>query len=348
MKIYRNMKSIVGNNLIYLFILGIFMPAALWPLLSLMSKDKSSEVATLSAVMFLLIICCIGFSLYLLYVLFVHIWGMRKPTIEITELGIRYPYLLRDNPEITWKEIKKFEYVVDTSGENTDYYIVVELQDNVDVRPFKKVPGISLMNVLQKKYDHQILVFFEDIIKDYSLPDLTDRLNAERKRATVPHAFIHKDEPVLYQKSEVPLKDVFKKIIVVSIALLAPSYLMMKDWDISSKIFFIFLGVVIIFVVLKILYDRFCELFSPNIAISFDQEGIVVLDDQKFSPPIAWEDILRINIEEKQTNRNFGKPILVIELSSSVPAKKKHYEITNQLKDTSVYEVMHSLEHYWR
>lgn len=348
MKIYRNMKSIAGNNLIYIFMLGLFLPISLWPLLSALSDEKAIQLSGFRVVFILLLMCSIGVALYMLYVLLVHLWGMNQPTIEITASGIRYPYLLRHNPEITWAQIKKFEYVRDRSGRHTDYYIVVELENGLDLGDFRNMPGLSLLKTVQKRYDHQILILFDDIIKDYSLSDLTDRLNAERKRMTEPRTLIHTDESIFYSKNEIPLSRQLKLIAAASVGFLAPSYLLTRDGDSSFTIFTLIFGAAMVLIILKLFYDRIREFFSPDIAISFTQEGIVILDDQKFSSPIVWKDILRINIEEKHTNNKFGEPILVIELAPFVNTKKKHYVIANQLKDTSVYEVMHSLEYYWQ
>lgn len=344
MKIYRDMRRIVGENFLSTLILGIVIPVSMWPLLSLMSQDKS--IGGLTSLFVLVLIACIGAALYFIYVWFVHFWGMKKPTIEITEAGIRYPYLLRDNPEITWAQIKKFAYVQDRSGQSTSYYIVVELENSIDVGVFKKVPGLSLLKAVQKKYDHPILIFFEDIIKDYSLPDLADRLNAERKRMTESHAFIHKDEPVFYSKSDMPLTKQLTPIGLTSVGFLAPPYFLIRD-NSELKIFMMIFGAVMILIILKLLYDRICEFFSPDIAISFDEEGIEILDDQKFLPPIAWQDVLNIEIETQQKGKKIAQPVLVIELKSSVNADKKYYEIFNTLKDTSVYEVKNSLDHYY-
>lgn len=351
MKIYRNMKSIVGNNLIYLFLIGIFLPVVLWHLRSLMLVDKSPEVATLSAVMFLLIICCIGYSIYLLYVLLVHLWGMRKHTIEITTSGIHYPYLLRDNLEITWKEIKKFEYVIDTLGENTTYYIIVELQQNVDVQPFNKVPGIGLINTLQKKYDHQILVFFEDIIKGHSLSDLADYLNAERKYAVEPPIFINQN-PVLYQMIGAPLHYVIKAVALSCVAflLVLMSVFIFNLQSFYSKMIIVILAVMIGLIVLKFLSDRIANQVQPPIALRFDQDGITVLNGQKFLPPIPWSNIQHLEIRKRiKSSRQRPKELfLLIEVIDIESDEVKSYEINNDLQDTSVYEVMSSLKHYWR
>ena len=163
---------------------------------------------------------------------------------------------------------------------------------------------------------------------------------------TESHAFIHKDEPVFYSKSDMPLTKQLTPIGLTSVGFLAPPYFLIRD-NSEFKIFMMIFGAVMILIILKLLYDRICEFFSPDIAISFDEEGIEILDDQKFSPPIAWQDVLSIEIETQQKGKKIAQPVLVIELKSSVNADKKYYEIFNTLKDTSVYEVKNSLDHYY-
>lgn len=343
MKIYRDMKRILWRYMLYIFCSSILFIVML-ELVELLMIDKSG-----GGLGFILVLLLIGVGiivLYSVYCVILHLFCIYQPTIEITEAGIRYPYLLRDNPEISWENIKKFEYIEDSDGDSTSYYIVVELENSIDVGAFKKVPGLSLLKAVQKKYDHPILIFFEDIIKDYSLPDLADRLNAERKRMTAPHAFIHKDEPVFYSKSDMPLTKQLTPIGLTSVGFLAPPYFLIRD-NSELKIFMMIFGAVMILIILKLLYDRIREFFSPDIAISFDEEGIEILDDQKFSPPIAWQDVLSIEIETQQKGKKIAQPVLVIELKSSVNADKKYYEIFNTLKDTSVYEVKNSLDHYY-
>lgn len=179
MKIYRDMKRILWRYMLYIFSSSILFIVML-ELVELLMIDKSG-----GGLGFILVLLLIGVGivvLYSVYCVIFHLFCIYQPTIEITETGIRYPYLLHGNPEISWENIKNFEYVEDSDGDSTSYYIVVQLEISIDIGSFRKVPNASLIGILQKEYDHQILIFFEDIIKGYRLPDLANHLNAERKR----------------------------------------------------------------------------------------------------------------------------------------------------------------------
>ncbi|WP_158076843.1 hypothetical protein [Wohlfahrtiimonas populi] len=294
---------------------------------------------------FILVLLLIGVGiivLYSVYCVILHLFCIYQPTIEITETGIRYPYLLHDNPEISWENIKKFEYIEDSDGDSTSYYIVVQLEISIDIGSFRKVPNASLIGIVQKKYDHPILIFFEDIIKDYSLPDLADRLNAECKSLTRSPQFIN-NEPVLYKKSERSIREIFKKLIVGSIAfLIVPSFFMLRNWNANARLFFIIFGVIVAFMVLKILYDHFFESFQPKVALRFNEQGISIINDQAFAMPIAWKDVQHVELRTQKQS-----PLLIIEAIDAESREVKSFEIKNDLKDTSVYEVISSLKYYW-
>lgn len=340
MKIYRDMRYIV-ENFFPVIMIGIVIPVMIWPMLSMMLQDKAT--AGLSALLVLVLFCCIAVALYLVFVWLVHLCGIRKATIEVTDNGIRYPYLLKNNLEITWEQIKNFEYVEDRVGKHTNYYIVVELKNGVELGSFKYRPGLGLLKSVQKKYDHQIIIFFKDIVKDYNLSDLADLLNAERKRKIAPLEFIHNIAPVLYKKSDESLGDIFKKMIVMSIAFLAvPAFFMIgRGYANTDKGLFIIFGVVMAIAILKILCDRFFELLTANIAINFDQMGITSIDDKLFDQTVMWHDVKNVYIEEL-VERKTGKkiPILMIELPN------KTYRIHNKLKDISIYELYEVIKHH--
>lgn len=338
MKIYRDMNRIIGQNFFHTIFMGIGVPIMLWPFLS-----QPKGLGAVGGLMLMLtLMCCVGFFLYVAYVWLVHLWGMNKPTIEITSSGIRYPYLLRDSLEITWGQIKNFKYVEDYSGKHTNYYIVVELEDGFEIGPFKEKPGLTQQEKIQKKYDHRILVLFEDIIKDHSLPDLADRLNAERKILTRSPQFIN-NEPVLYEQRTEPLIEMLKRLgieMVIGIAVVIYFFIYGAQNTQMRNYVLIFLGIVAFIIVMKFI-NHIKLLSAPTTALRFDEHGISIINDQTFTMPIAWENIQHVELRTKKQS-----PVLIIEAMDTESREVKSYEIKNDLQDTSVYEVMSSLKYY--
>lgn len=341
MKMYRDIKAILRENVPPILMLGIGLPWMFKPLVTQLSESRLSDAASFSAIISLLIMLGYGIALYFLYRLLVHLLNYKKPTIEVTATGLRYPYFVKDDVEIPWENIQNIEHVVDASHKRTEYYMVIVLEKNAQIGELKHSPGLSTVNAMQKKYESKILLVFQNLVKGYNLSDLADRLNAERKSLTAPPQFIN-NEPVLYKKSERSLREIFKKLIVGSIAfLIVPSFFMLRNWDANARLFFIIFGVIVAFAVLKILYDHFFESFQPNVALCFNEQGISIVNDQTFTRSIAWKDIQHVELRTQKQS-----PILIIEAIDAESREVKSFEIKNDLKDTSVYEVISSLKYY--
>lgn len=346
MKIYRDMKKIIMPKIIVIGLCIMLYPLAL-EMIKLLNESSSGFVV----VFILMIIVGAILIVYLCYIMLFHSYGIKHHTVEITAAGIRYPYLLKEDKEISWQDIKNIEYSAIRMNRHWNYNIVVILQDGIDVGEFKSVPELGTLTYLQKRYDDKIVVLFEDIIKDYSLSDLVDQLNAKRKHAIAPPAFIN-GESVQYRMHGAPTFHVIKTLGLsfATFSLILMSMFILDLQSFYSKMIVLILAVTMSLIVLKLLSDRVTDQVKLPIALRFDHNGIVVLNAQEFSPPIAWSDIQHIEIKEqiKSALQRSKAPTLFIEVMDSESGEVKSYEIKNDLKDTNVYEVMNSLKHYWR
>lgn len=345
MKIYRDMKKIIMPKIIVIGLCIMLYPLAL-EMIKLLNESSSGFVV----VFILMIVVGAILIVYLCYIMLFHSYGIKYHTVEITAAGIRYPYLLKEDKEISWQDIKNIEYSAIRMNRHWYYNIVVILQDGIDVGEFKSVPELGTLTYLQKRYDDKIVVLFEDIIKDHSLLDLVDQLNAKRKHAIAPPAFIN-GESVQYRMHGAPTFHVIKTLGLsfATFLLILMSMFILDLQSFYSKMIVLILAVTMSLIVLKLLSDRVTDQVKLPIALRFDHNGIVVLNNQKFSPSIAWADVQRIEIKEqiKSALQRSKEPTLFIEVMNSESGEVKIYEIKNDLKDTSVYEVMNSLKYYW-
>lgn len=346
MKIYRDMKKIIMPKIIAIGLCIMLYPLAL-EMIKLLNESSSAVVV----VFILMIISGAILILYLCYIMLFHSYGIKHHTVEITATGIRYPYLLKEDKEILWQDIKDIEYSVIRISRHWDYNIIVILQDDIDVGEFKSVPELGTLTQLQKRYDTKIVVLFEDIIKGHSLSDLVDQLNAKRKHAIAPPAFIN-GESIQYRMHGAPTFHVIKTLGLsfATFSLILMSMFILDLQSFYSKMIVLILAVTMSLIVLKFLSGRVTSQVELPIALRFDQDGITVLDDQKFSPSITWADVQYIEIKEriKSALQRSKEPTLFIGVMDKESGEVENYEIKNDLKDTSVYEVMSSLKYYWR
>lgn len=342
MKIYRDIKAILRENSPPILMLGIGLPWMFKPLVTQLSESRFSEAAGFSAIISLLIMFGYGIALYFLYRLLVHLLNYKKPTLEVTATGLRYPYFVKDDVEIPWENIQNIEYVVDVSHNRTEYYIVIVLDKNAQVGELKQSPGLSIVNAMQKKYESRILLVFQHLANGYSLSDLADRLNAERKSLTEPPQFIN-NEPILYKKRTEPLIEMLKRLgieMVIGIAVVTYFFIYgAQNTEIRNYVL-IFLGIVAFIIVMKFI-NHIKLLSAPTTALRFDEHGISIINDQIFTVPIAWTDVQHVELRTQKQS-----PILIIEAIDAESREVKSYEIKNDLKDTSVYEVISSLKYY--
>lgn len=346
MKIYRNMKKIIMPKIIAIGLCIMLYPLAL-EMIKLLKESSSGFVV----VFILMIVAGAILILYLCYIMLFHSYGIKHHTVEITATGIRYPYLLKENKEISWHDIKNIEYSVIRISRHWDYNVVVILKDGVDVGKFKSVPELGILTQLQKKYDDKIVVLFENIIKDHSLSDLVNQLNAKRKHAIAPPAFID-GESVQYRMHGAPTFHVIKTLSLsfATFSLILMSMFILDLQNFYSKMIILILAVTMSLIVLKLLSDRVADQVELPIALRFDHNCIAILNDQEFLPPIPWSNIQHLEIKDriKSALQRSKEPTLFIEVMDPESGEVKSYEIKNDLKDTGVYEVINSLKYYWR
>lgn len=342
MKIYRNIKAILRENIPQILMLGIGLPWILKPLIQELSASRFTDANGFANIFVLLILFSWGIALYFLYCLLVHLLNYKKPTLEVTATGLRYPYFVKDDVEIPWENIQNIEYVVDASHNRTEYYIVIVLEKSAQIGELKQSPGLSIVNAMQKKYDSKILLVFQNLAKGYSLSDLADRLNAERKSLTAPPQFIN-NEPILYKKRTEPLIEMLKRLgieMIISIAVVTYFFIYGAQNTQMRNYILIFLGIVAFIIVMKFI-NHIKLLSAPTTALRFDEHGISIINDQTFTMPIAWENVQHVELRTQKQS-----PLLIIEAIDAASREVKSYEIKNDLKDTSVYEVMSSLRYY--
>lgn len=342
MKIYRDIKAILKENLSTIIILGVVLPIAFKPMMSALSNSGFTDAQNFYVIIILLIVFACSIAFYFLYSLLVHLFNYKRPTIEVTTTGLRYPYFLKDDVEIPWENIKDIEYFVDTSHDRIGHFMVIVLEENVKMVELKKNPGLSIANAIQKKYASRVLVVFKNLVYGYSLSDLTDRLNAERKSLTAPPQFIN-NEPILYEKRTEPLIEILKRLgieMLIGIAVVIYFFIYGAQNTQMRNYVLIFLGIVAFIIVMKFI-NHIKLLSAPTTALCFDEHGISIINDQAFAIPIAWSDVQHVELRTQKQS-----PILIIEATDVESREVKSYEIKNDLKDTSVYEVMSSLKYY--